>query len=1082
MFSSALRALTPRSVLRLQAAAVTEKQQRGWVQQRVLQLKQTIADDWRGPRYLSYAFALLLLTGLFVLAFYLNHPQVEVSADTPGYLYVTHNILTKGNPFNALRTPGYPLFIALILLVAGSNNLAAVSIVQAVLFICTTLEIYAITALIARRAWVAFAVGLLVGVNTYLIAYVKSLVVESLCLWLVASLTLAAVLFVRTPRARWLWVVAGFLLVAFITRPEWIFAPVPLFAFLLLLVARRARLRRLLLHALVAVVLLYGALGLLIYQNGQETGYAGLTFVQRINLMGKVMQYHMQNEAPPQYQTMMQQVDTFMDQGGTDPLAMVQEYPALSDHYWEVAGSYATSVIEGHPIEFVLKTLPIMVTSSKGYNTFSPLVSSGPFYVPLEGINFFSANVYRSYQLFPLFALFWVALLFWRRTRALRSVQMMGVVMFLALLELTLTSLGGYVEYWRLHIPFDPLVTIVIWGSVLAGVSLWGKQLLLRLASSRGWEKRPFAPKSAAPGTALPQEEPLSSSSAPLTQPVSLASKQASVLIQTRERLRRVIAAMHRMLATDWRNRRYAPLGFLLLIITSLATASFYVNQPSAPEFSYDTPSYLHVTQQFLASGNPVDPLRTPGYPLLVALIFLLTGVGNFLAVAVVQGILFVIATLEIYMLTALVLRRSWVAFLVGVLVGTNTYLLSFVKPIIVEGFALWLTTSLALAVVLFVKRLKPGYLWLAVGFLLLLFMTRPEWIYLPIPLLAYLLFIARRSGKLRQLLPHGLAAAALLYAVLGLFILVNATQNGYLGVSYVQRINLVGKVLQYHMQGEASPQYAEVQQELNAFAAQGGWNPYDLLTQYPDITANQWSLGGDYASDVILHHPFEFLADSVAVFFTSSNEYRAFSSFDANGPVATPPFKPEVSLSAYVARTYPFFPLFALLWGVLFFWRRKARLPVAEAMGAIVLIVLYELLLTTVGGYSVYDYERFHVAFDPLMIVVIWGTLLASFPWWQQAITRLGLTRRIIWWVWAALILLAVGGSVIFSWLTLGVSGALAPATWPVVRLVVLHMPRLLTVLALGALITFFVYRAPRRPQVTSGEIEKPSAVEVHG
>jgi 4-amino-4-deoxy-L-arabinose transferase-like glycosyltransferase len=1075
-------------MLRLQGAAVTEKQQRGWIQQRVLQLKQTIVDDWHGLRFLIYAFALLLLTGLFVIAFYLNHPQVEVSADTPGYLYVTQNILTKGDPFNALRTPGYPLFIALILLVAGSNNLAAVSIVQAVLFVCTVLEIYAITALIVRRAWVAFASGLLVGVNTYLIAYVKPLVVESLCLWLVASLTLAAVLFVRTPRARWLWLVAAFLLAALITRPEWIFAPIPLFAFLLLMVARRARLRRLLLHALVAVVLLYGVLGLLIYQNGQETGYAGLTFVQRINLMGKVMQYHMQNEAPPQYQTMMQQVNTFMEQGGTDPLAMVKEYPAISDHYWEVAGSYATSVIEGHPIEFVLKTLPIMVTSSKGYNTFSPLVPSGPFYVPLVGINFFSADVYRSYQLFPVFALFWVALLFWRRTRTLRSVQMMGVVMFLGLLELTLTSLGGYVEYWRLHIPFDPLVTIVIWGSVFAGISLWGKRLLLRLASSLGWEKRPFVSKSAAPGTALPEEEPQekprSSSSALLIQPVSVAPKQASVLTQIRDRLRRVISAMQRILATDWRNQRYAPLGLLLLIITSLATASFYINQPSAPEFSYDTPSYLHVTQQFLASGNPVDPLRTPGYPLLVALIFLLAGVGNFLAVAVVQGILFVIATLEIYVLTALVLRRSWVAFLVGVLVGTNTYLLSFVKPIIVEGFALWLTTSLALAVVLFVKRLKPGYLWLAAGFLLLLFMTRPEWIYLPIPLLAYLLFIARRYGKLRQLLPHGLAATAVLYGVLGLFILVNATQNGYLGVSYVQRINLVGKVLQYHMQNEASPQYAEVQQELDAFAAKGGWNPYDLLTQYSDITANQWSLGGAYASDVIIHHPLEFLADSVFVFFTSSNEYRAFSSFDANGPVATPPFKPEVSLSAYVARTYPFFPLFALFWGGLFFWRRKARahLPVAEAMGAIVLIVLYELALTTVGGYSVYDYERFHVVFDPLMIVVIWGTLLASFPWWPQAIRRLGLTRRIIWWAWAVLILLAVGGSVIFSWLTLGVSEAFNPATWPIVRLVVLHMPRLLTVLALGALMTFFVHRATRRPQVTSGEVEKPPAVEVPG
>lgn len=566
-----------------------------------------------------------------------------------------------------------------------------------------------------------------------------------------------------------------------------------------------------------------------------------------------------------------------------------------------------------------------------------------------------------------------------------------------------------------------------------------------------------------------------------LTKLFVLAPARGSLLTKIGERLRQGVSAIRYALVTDWRHQRYMPLGLLLLIITSLATASFYLHQPAAPEFSYDTPSYLHVTRQFLASGNPVDPLRTPGYPLLVALIFLLAGVGNFFAVAVVQGVLFVIATLEMYVLTALLLRRSWVAFLVGFLVGTNTYLLSFVKPIIVEGFALWLTTSLALTVVLFIKRLKPRYLWLASSCMLLLFMTRPEWIYLPILLIPYLLFIARRNGKLRRMLPHSLAAALLLYSLLSLFIFFNATQNGYVGVSYVQRINLVGKVLQYHMQDESSPHYAQVQRELDAFAAKGGWNPYDLLAQYPGITANQWALGGDYATSVIIHHPFQFLADSVYVFFTSSDQYRAFSAFDANGPVATPPIKLEVSASAYVAQTYRFFPLFALLWGALLFWKRKTRLAVAEAMGAIVLIVLYELVLTTVGGYSVYDYERFHVPFDPLMIVVIWGTLLATLPLWQQAVVWLGLTRRVIWWVWGALMLLAVGGSALFSWLTLGSSRALAPATWPIVHLVVLHVPRLLTVLALGALITFFVYRTPRRPQVLSGELEQSLAAEVH-
>jgi len=531
--------------------------------------------------------------------------------------------------------------------------------------------------------------------------------------------------------------------------------------------------------------------------------------------------------------------------------------------------------------------------------------------------------------------------------------------------------------------------------------------------------------------------------------------------------------------AVDWRGSRHFLFMLILLIVSSAATASFYIGQPGQPEFSYDTPSYLTVTQHILANGNLVDPLRTPGYPFLVALVFLVAGAGNFLAVSLVQGVLFVLATLEVYVLTVLLLRKSWVAFAVGLLVGTNTYLLSFVKPIIVEGFALWLTVSLALAVVLFIQTVKPGYLWLVAGFMLVLFMTRPEWIYLPAPLFAYLLIATRRHGKLRRLLLHGIVAVVLLYSVLGLFIYANATQNGYAGISYVQNINMVGKVLQYHMQDEAPPQYAAVAREVDSFAAHGGWNPYNLVHQYPPIAANQWSLGGAYASSVIEGHPIQFLVDTIVTFFTSSDQYRAFAEVDAHGPVATPPLKAQVAFSAYVARTYRFFPLFALLWGVLLFWRRASRLGAVEAMAAVILIALYELALTTIAGYSNYDYARFHVPFDPLMIIVIWGTVLASLPLWEGILMRLRLSGRVIWWVWGVVIVSALVGSVLISWITLGINEAANPQSWLVVQLLLTHPPRILTVLALAVLITFLSYRADRRLQKIAGESDLCKDVE---
>jgi len=45
--------------------------------------------------------------------------------------------------------------------------------------------------------------------------------------------------------------------------------------------------------------------------------------------------------------------------------------------------------------------------------------------------------------------------------------------------------------------------------------------------------------------------------------------------------------------------------------------------------------------------------------------------------------------------------------------------------------------------------------------------------------------------------------------------------------------------------------------------------------------------------------------------------------------------------------------------------------------MGVIVLLALYGLILTTVGAFD--GYERYYIPFMPLLIVVVWSTLLTG-------------------------------------------------------------------------------------------------------
>jgi 4-amino-4-deoxy-L-arabinose transferase-like glycosyltransferase len=465
------RSILPITLLRMLASS---KRQPRWIEQRVYQAKQRLIDDWHGTRVLSYGLVLFIISSLVTAAFYINHPQTEINPDTPGYLASTENILTHGQFVNAMRMPGFPTFVALVYLLRGKHSLFSVSLVEAALFVMVALEVYLIAWLIFRRSWLALIVGLLVGTNVYLLAFTKPVTVEGISLWLVTTLACMVVIFVQTGRVRDFWVIALLMLATFMTRPEWVYAPVPLFAYLLFLAARRGKLRRLLPHAIAALVLLYGVLGLYIYVNATQNDYTGISFIQNINELGKVMQYQMQNEAPAQYGALTQKINTLLAQNPDATPYTLQEglAPEISANDWAICGEYAAAVISKHPLEFGLKTIPVLFTSFDLLYAYEQIDPQGHLYTPLRLIQVFSTGIQRSFLLFPFLALVWFGLLFWRRTRRWRSMEMVWAVMLLAIYDLLLTSVGAYDDYMRFHIPFDPLITLMIWGSVLMGLVL----------------------------------------------------------------------------------------------------------------------------------------------------------------------------------------------------------------------------------------------------------------------------------------------------------------------------------------------------------------------------------------------------------------------------------------------------------------------------------------------------------------------------------------------------------------------------------------------------------------------------------
>jgi hypothetical protein len=452
-------------------------------------------------------------------------------------------------------------------------------------------------------------------------------------------------------------------------------------------------------------------------------------------------------------------------------------------------------------------------------------------------------------------------------------------------------------------------------------------------------------------------------------------------------------ALRHRMVQIRLPLRVWQPLSFalLLVILTTISTVAYYLNYPRV-DLNVDTPAYLHVVNRFLAYPDLlVDPGRLPFYPLFIALIYVLAGRGNLAVVSAVQAALFVLMALEVYAIALLLLRRAWAAFLVGLLVGTNLILLSYAKPIMTEGLAAFLLTSLALAALCYIRTLHLGALCGMTACLFLLIFTRPEWLYVPIPLYAYLLLVTLWRGNRHHLRVYSIAvllSLVLISGCVGAYIVRNGVQNHYQGFTGIENYNELGKILQYNMQDEAPPQDQAIGRRLDSCIARIDRDPYHVLPCVPALTDKYRSdvPAGTFARSIILRHPGEFLLKSLPLFFTSLIDYYPVTYHTGIPPTPLVAWLQTLHRALYWLNAC--FPLVALAWLALLCWRHTSRRQEVLAMGMLVLLAGYGVIVTTLGAYRPDDYMRVHIVFDPLLIVLFWATLLLllwHLPGWAR-------------------------------------------------------------------------------------------------
>lgn len=314
-------------------------------------------------------------------------------------------------------------------------------------------------------------------------------------------------------------------------------------------------------------------------------------------------------------------------------------------------------------------------------------------------------------------------------------------------------------------------------------------------------------------------------------------------------------------LRTDWQGERVIVWGAALLIVTAVALAMYYAATPAIVR-DPDTPTYLNMARN-ITHGKFIDTARLPVYPLFIDLVYLFAGAGNLAALTIAQGWLFIIATMGVYALGYAIFQRAWMAFFPALLIGTNTHVMSFVKPILTEALTLFWVTALGLTLAWYALRPSPRRLWLVAGVLTLTFMTRPEWVYFPVPLLLFMLLLAWRAGDLRRLAAHAAGALAAMYAVAVAYMIGNEVVNRFFGFTDVQAINLLAKVIQYRLTSDPPSQYAALNRLVVACIASGSNDPLTPIRRDPTLASHHYAEVSGYAMTMIVRHLPQFMADS---------------------------------------------------------------------------------------------------------------------------------------------------------------------------------------------------------------------------
>lgn len=410
----------------------------------------------------ALAAVLAVVAGAVVFAFILNSPNYDRFPDTANYEAIATHL--PGSFISSDRMPGYPVVIALASLVPGGLLL-----VQSLMTVGSVVLTFFVARAALGNRWFAFVPAFLVATDLLMAGFARVGMTESVAVLETTAVAAAAVAFVKTSRPRYLWPLSALMIVLLLTRPEWALLAFALVPYALLVMWRRGMLQRaLLVRAAAGVGAVVVCIGGYSLANLAVNGYFGMSSVVNVALMGKVMVYRMEVEAPPPYDVYIPQVAATGPALGPWPLTMV---PPFNDRNHKLEGDFARAVILHDPVRFSAHVFGTLLDSSTAYDSvFIRIHDPATFSSQLKALLQLSELRYAWLVLLLPLALVW-AVLGLVAPGADERVPILGALSVIALYGALTAAAATFDEFGRVHMPINPISTVLVAGTLLLNAS-----------------------------------------------------------------------------------------------------------------------------------------------------------------------------------------------------------------------------------------------------------------------------------------------------------------------------------------------------------------------------------------------------------------------------------------------------------------------------------------------------------------------------------------------------------------------------------------------------------------------------------